>query len=150
MGPWLRESNTALAALVVTHAWKWAGFNMVVCLAALHALPKEVIETAELDHCGWWGRLRHVIVPLMRATLLNLYILAFIGKMKVSDFVWIMIQGGPTWSTETVSTYVYKRAFLEHLRSRLSLAIAVIWFLVVLTAAALLRWAFRQREKLEY
>jgi multiple sugar transport system permease protein/raffinose/stachyose/melibiose transport system permease protein len=149
--PWLGESNTALAALMVTHAWKWAGFNMVVCLAALHALPKEVIEAAELDHCGWWGKLRHVIVPLMRPTLLNLYILAFIGKMKVFDLVWIMTQGGPMWSTETVSTYVYKRAFAWNTFDLgYPSAIAVVWFLVVLAAAALLHWAFRQREKLEY
>lgn len=148
---WLGEPGTALAALMVTHAWKWAGFNMVVCLAALHALPKEVLEAAELDHCGWGAKLRHVIIPLMRPTLLNLYILAFIGKMKVFDLVWIMTQGGPMWSTETVSTYVYKRAFSWNTFDLgYPSAIAVVWFLVVLIAAGLLHWAFRQREKLEY
>jgi ABC-type sugar transport system permease subunit len=148
---WLGEPETALAALMVTHAWKWAGFNMVVCLAALHALPKEVLEAAELDHCGWWAKLRHVIVPLMRPTLLNLYILAFIGKMKVFDLVWIMTQGGPMWATETVSTYVYKRAFAwNSFDLGYPSAIAVVWFVIVLAASALLHWAFRQREKLEY
>ncbi|WP_043837732.1 carbohydrate ABC transporter permease [Muricoccus aerilatus] len=148
---WLGESNTALAALMVTHAWKWAGFNMVVCLAALHALPSEVLEAAELDHCGWVAKLRHIIIPLMRPTLLNLYILAFIGKMKVFDLVWIMTQGGPMWSTETVSTYVYKRAFAWNTFDLgYPSAIAVVWFVIVLAAAALLHLAFRQREKLEY
>ena len=148
---WLGESNTALAALMVTHAWKWAGFNMVVCLAALHALPSEVLEAAELDHCGWAAKLRHIIIPMMRPTLLNLYILAFIGKMKVFDLVWIMTQGGPMWSTETVSTYVYKRAFAWNTFDLgYPSAIAVVWFIIVLAAAALLHLAFRQREKLEY
>lgn len=148
---WLGESNTALAALMVTHAWKWAGFNMVVCLAALHALPSEVLEAAELDHCGWAAKLRHIIIPLMRPTLLNLYILAFIGKMKVFDLVWIMTQGGPMWSTETVSTYVYKRAFAWNTFDLgYPSAIAAVWFIIVLAAAALLHLAFRQREKLEY
>ncbi len=41
---------------MLTHAWKWAGFNMVVCLAALAALPREVLEAAELDNCGWLKR----------------------------------------------------------------------------------------------
>ena len=57
---------------------------MVVCLAAIHSLPSEVLEAAELDNCGWAGKLRFVIIPLLRPTLLNLYILAFVGKMKVS------------------------------------------------------------------
>ena len=58
---WLGTPDTALWALIVTHSWKWAGFNMVVCLAALHSLPREVIEAAELDNCGWReeARLRH-------------------------------------------------------------------------------------------
>jgi raffinose/stachyose/melibiose transport system permease protein len=148
---WLGDPNFALAAVIVTHAWKWAGFNMVVCLAALHSLPTEVMEAAELDHCGWWKKLVFIIVPMLRPTLLSLYILAFIGKMKVFDLVWIMTQGGPLWSTETVSTYVYKRAFnWNSFDLGYPSAIAVVWFLVVLGAAGLLTWAFRQRERLEY
>jgi multiple sugar transport system permease protein/raffinose/stachyose/melibiose transport system permease protein len=101
---WIGDPDTALWAIIITHAWKWAGFNMVVCLAALHALPSEVLEAAELDNCGWLKKLWFIIIPLIRPTLLNLLILAFIGKMKVFDLVWIMTQGGPLWSTETVST----------------------------------------------
>ena len=86
---WLGDPQFALGALIVTHAWKWAGFNMVVCLAALHSLPSEVLEAAELDNCGWWQKLVRIIVPMLWPTLLNLYILAFIGKMKVFDLVWI-------------------------------------------------------------
>ena len=52
-----------------------------------------------------------VILPLIRATLLNLIVLSFIGKMKIFDLVWITTKGNPLWATETVSTYVYKRAF---------------------------------------
>ncbi len=51
------------------------------------------------------------MIPMIRPVLVNLLILSLIGKMKVFDLVWIMTQGGPLWATETVSTYVYKRAF---------------------------------------
>ena len=124
-------------ALIVTHAWKWAGFNMVVCLAALHSLPCEVLEAAELDNCGWWQpSCVYIIVPMLRPTLLNLYILAFIGKMKIFDLVWIMTEGGPLWATETVSTYVYKRAFnWNTLRPRLSVRDRDGLVLVVVCAA---------------
>jgi multiple sugar transport system permease protein/raffinose/stachyose/melibiose transport system permease protein len=149
--PWLGTPDTALGALILTHSWKWAGFNMVVCLAALHSLPSEVLEAAELDNCGWSSKLVFVIVPMIKATLLNLMILSFIGKMKIFDLVWIMTRGGPLWSTETVSTYVYKRAFeWNTFDLGYPSAIAVVWFVVVIGFVLGLSWAFRQRDKLEF
>ena len=74
--------------------------------------------------------------------MLNLYILAFIGKMKVFDLVWIMTQGGPLWSTETVSTYVYKRAFnWNTFDLGYPSAIASVWFVVVVGLVLLLNFA---------
>lgn len=148
---WLGNPTYALGALIVTHAWKWAGFNMVVCLAALHSLPAEVLEAAELDNCGWWAKLRHVIVPMLWPTLLNLYILAFIGKMKVFDLVFVMTEGGPLWATETVSTYVYKRAFAWNTFDLgYPSAIATVWFIAVVAFVALFNLVLRQRDRLEY
>jgi ABC-type sugar transport system permease subunit len=148
---WLGDPRFALAALIVTHAWKWAGFNMVVCLAAIHSLPSEVLEAAELDNCGWGAKLRYIIVPMLRPTLLNLYILAFIGKMKIFDLVWIMTQGGPLWATETVSTYVYKRAFnWNTFDLGYPSAIASVWFVVVCAAVVILNRLLATRERLEY
>ncbi len=148
---WLGNPNTALPALIAVTTWMWTGFNMVVLLAALHSLPKEVIEAAELDNCGWGAKLRYVILPLVKPTLLNLIVLSFIGKMKIFDLVWITTKGGPLWSTETVSTYVYKRAF-EWSTFDLGYpsAIATVWFAIVLVAVLTLTYTFRLREKLEY
>ncbi len=149
--PWLGDPATALPALIFVTSWMWVGFNMVVLLAALHSLPRDVIEAADLDNCGWGGKLVFVIFPLIRATLLNLIVLSFIGKMKIFDLVWITTKGNPLWATETVSTYVYKRAF-EWTTFDLGYpsTIATVWFVIVLTTVLILTWAFRQREKLEY
>jgi len=149
--PWLGSPDTALGALILVTSWMWVGFNMVVLLAALHSLPKDVIEAAELDNCGWSAKLVFVIIPLVRATLLNLVVLSFIGKMKIFDLVWITTKGNPLWSTETVSTYVYKRAF-EWTTFDLGYpsTIATVWFVIVLATVLLLTWLFRTREKLEY
>ena len=124
---------------------------MVVCLAALSSLPDEVMEAAELDNCGWFSKLIFIMVPMIRSTLVNLLILSFIGKMKVFDLVWIMTKGGPLWSTETLSTYVYKRAF-EWSTFDLGYpsAIAVFSFVLVLSLVLFFSWLFRQRQKLEF
>lgn len=148
---WLGDPTTALPALILITSWMWAGFNMVVLLAALHSLPSEVMEAAELDNCGWGAKLVHIIVPLTKGTLLNLLVLSFIGKMKIFDLVWITTKGGPLWSTETASTYVYKRAF-EWSTFDLGYpsAIATVWFVIVIVAVLVLSRLLRQREKLEF
>jgi multiple sugar transport system permease protein/raffinose/stachyose/melibiose transport system permease protein len=148
---WLGNPHLALAALIFTDVWKWAGFNMVVCLAAIHSLPSEVLEAAELDHCGWREKLWFIIIPLLRPTLLNLYILAFISKMKVFDLVWIMTAGGPLWATETVSTYVFKRAFnWNTFDLGYPSAIASVWFVVVVGLVLILNQLLRSRDRLEF
>jgi len=146
-----RDPKTALPSLIFVTSWMWVGFNMVVLLAALHSLPKEVIEASELDNCGWGQKLIYVILPLIWPTVLNLIVLSFIGKMKIFDLVWITTRGGPLWSTETVSTYVYKRAFdWTTFDLGYPSTIAAVWFVIVLGAVLTLTFALRQRGKLEY
>jgi len=148
---WLGDPRTALWAVILVDAWKWVGFHMVVCLAALHSLPREVMEAAELDNCGFWKKLVFVAIPMIRTTLVGLLILAFIGKMKVFDLVWIMTKGGPLWSTETLATYTYKRAFeWQTFDLGYPSAIAVVSFLLVITIVLAASWLVRRRERLEF
>jgi ABC-type sugar transport system permease subunit len=148
---WIGDPRIALPSLIFVTTWMWTGFNMVVLLAALHSLPSEVIEAAELDNCGWGAKLWHIIIPLVKPTLLNLLVLSFIGKMKIFDLVWITTKGGPLWSTETVSTYLYKRAF-EWSTFDLGYpsTIATVCFVIVLLAVLVLTRLLRQRDRLEY
>jgi ABC-type sugar transport system permease subunit len=148
---WLGHPSTALWSVLAAHEWKWLGFNMIVFLAALHALPGEVLGAAELDNCGWVAKTIYIIVPMLRPTIVNLLVLSFIGKMMVFDLVWVMTAGGPLWSTETVSTYVYKRAFeWNTFDLGYPSAIAVLWFVIILVFVAVMTRLFRQRDRLEF
>ncbi len=148
---WLGHPSTALWSVLVAHEWKWLGFNMIVFLAALHALPAEVLGAAELDNCGWFAKLVYIIVPMLRTTVVNLLVLSFIGKMMVFDLIWVMTSGGPLWSTETVSTYVYKRAFeWNTFDLGYPSAIAVLWFIIILAFIAIMTRLLRQRDRLEF
>ena len=148
---WLGDPSTALWAVLVTHLWKWLGFNMIICLAALYALPAEVLGAAELDSCGWFAKLVYIIIPMLRPTLVNLLVLSFIGKMMMFDLVWIMTEGGPLWSTETVSTYVYKRAFdWNTFDLGYPSAIAVLWSAMIIAFVLIMTRLLRQRDKLEF
>jgi multiple sugar transport system permease protein/raffinose/stachyose/melibiose transport system permease protein len=148
---WLGDIDTALPALIVVTTWMFTGFNLVVLLAALHSLPRELIDAARVDGANNLQLVWYVIVPMLRGTIVNLLILCFIGKMKLFDLVWVMTRGGPMWSTETVATYVIKRAF--HWRT-LDLgypsAIAVLWFVVILALALIFTRILQRRQALEF
>ena len=148
---WLGDPDWALWAVMVAHVWKWFGFNMIIFLAALYALPAEVLGAAELDNCGGFGKLVYIIIPMLRPTIVNLLVLSFIGKMMIFDLIWIMTGGGPLWSTETVSTYVYKRAFdWNTFDLGYPSAIAVVWCAMILLFVLLMTRLLRQRERLEF
>ena len=118
---------------------------------ALDALPAEVIERAGCDNCGCRSKIVFVFAQMIGATVLNLVVLSYVGKMKIFDLVWITTKGGPLWATETVSIYVYKRAFeWNTFDLGYPSAVASLWFVIVLGSVLTLTWIFRQREKLEY
>jgi ABC-type sugar transport system permease subunit len=148
---WLASPTTALPALIFVTTWMFAGFNMVVLLAAIHAIPAEYVEAATVDGAGAGGRTRHIVIPLIWPTMINLAILDFIGKMKQFALVWVMTRGGPMWGTETVATYVVKRAFeWKTLDLGYPSAIAVIWFVIIFGLSLALTRTLQRREALEF
>jgi ABC-type sugar transport system permease subunit len=148
---WLASAVTALPALILVTTWMFAGFNMVVLLAAIHAVPADYLEAATVDGASVGQRTARILVPLLRPTIVNLVILDFIGKMKQFALVWVMTRGGPMWGTETVATYVVKRAFeWKTLDLGYPSAIAVIWFVIIFGLSLLLTRLLQRREALEF
>jgi ABC-type sugar transport system permease subunit len=148
---WLGTMLTALPSLIFVTTWMFTGFNFVVLLAALHSLPSEVIDAARVDGASDLQLLLRIIIPLLRNTIASLLILCFIGKMKIFDLVWVMTRGGPMWATETVSTYVIKRAFdWRTLDLGYPSAIAVLWFIVILALSLFLKRVLTSDVDLEF
>jgi len=148
---WLASPSTALPALILVTTWMFTGFNMVILLTAMHTIPREYHEAAWVDGANAWHRAFHIIIPLLRPTIVNLVILDFIGKMKQFALVWVMTRGGPMWGTETVATYVIKRAFAwKTLDLGYPSAIAVIWFAIIFGLSVALTRFLQRREALEF
>jgi multiple sugar transport system permease protein/raffinose/stachyose/melibiose transport system permease protein len=148
---WLGRMDTALPALIAMTTWKQLGFNMVILLAAISSVPQELLDAARIDGCNRRQILVSVIVPLLRATIVNLLVLCFMGKMEAFAAVWVTTQGGPVFSTETVATYLQKRAFLWNtLDLGYPSAIAVIWFFVVFGLAMFFQRVLQRREIVEF
>ncbi len=143
--------NVPLYSLIAMTVWKFTGWNMVIFLAALSSLPSELLDAARIDGADNWQVLRHIIFPLLRVLIVNLYILSWIGKMMQFALVWVTTKGGPLYFTETVATYVQKRAFSwRTLDLGYPSAIAVLWFLIVFASALIFNRFLKTQETYEF
>jgi raffinose/stachyose/melibiose transport system permease protein len=107
----LADPNTALWAILLAFLWRFTGFNMVVYLAGLEALPREYAEQAVLEGAGRVQRFRRITWPLLWPQTFTLVLLTTLGSLRIFDMVWIMTEGGPSHATETVATDIYATAF---------------------------------------
>jgi raffinose/stachyose/melibiose transport system permease protein len=127
----LADADTALWAVMAAFLWRFAGFSMVVYVAAIQALPRDYYDLAVLEGASWSQRLRHITWPLLWPQTFTLVLLSTIGTLRIFDMVWIMTAGGPAHATETVATHVYTTAF-RFLDVGYAQAMAMILLLVIL------------------
>jgi raffinose/stachyose/melibiose transport system permease protein len=109
---WLGDPGVALWAVGLTVVWQFAGYSMVIFLAALQGIPRELEEAAALDGAGRWQRFRHIVFPLLAPAMTINLTLSTIGGLKLFDQVFAITGGGPGYATETLSTLIYKQAFV--------------------------------------
>ncbi|MBI2238264.1 MAG: sugar ABC transporter permease, partial [Actinobacteria bacterium] len=106
---WLADPSTALPAVTVTSIWQGFGFETVVFLAALQAIPRDLYDSARVDGASPWQQFRHVTLPGLRPTILFVYVIGIIGSFQVFDQVFVMTQGGPIQATRTIVFDLYDR-----------------------------------------
>ncbi len=127
----LADAHWALWAIMAAFLWRFAGFTMVVYLAAIEALPREYFEHAHLEGAGRFQRFRLVTWPLLWPQTFVLVLLTTLGTLRIFDMVWLMTQGGPSNATETVATDIYSTAF-RFLNVGYAQAMAMILLAVIL------------------
>jgi ABC-type sugar transport system permease subunit len=127
----LADANTALWAIMAAFLWRFAGFNMVVYLAAIKALPREYHEYGLLEGASRLQQFRRITWPLLWPQTFTLVLLTTLGTLRIFDMVWIMTGGGPSHATETVATDIYVTAF-RFLDVGYAQAMAMILLVVIL------------------
>ena len=106
---WLGSTTAALPAVTVTSIWQGFGFETVVFLAALQAIPRDYYDAAKVDGATYRQQLRHVTLPGLRPTIMFVYIIGIIGSFQVFDQIYVMTSGGPINSTRTIVFDLYDR-----------------------------------------
>ena len=145
---WLGEPKTALPAVIATAMWYFLGFYIVLFLAGLKSIPPSFYEAAAIDGANQWQSFRHVTIPLVWEILKLGVIYLIIQAMNVFGLAWVMTEGGPSNHTETMLTYLYRKAFAES-QYGYGTAIGVVVFILVL-GIALTSIRAMKREVVEY
>jgi multiple sugar transport system permease protein len=142
---WLADRWTALVAICALGVWKGIGWSMMIFLAALQGVPKELEEAAVIDGANRWQRFLAVTVPAIWPATIFVTIMLVIGGFNVFASVLVMTNGGPGGTTEVLLTYMYRQAF-EFLDFGYGSALAVILTLIVFALSALQLTLFRNPE----
>ena len=128
---WLAQPETALYSVILAWSWQQTGLAMVIFLAGLTAVPKELTEAAEIDGATYWQSLRHVVIPLLLPATVVVMALAIINSLKSFDIVYVMTQGGPFHSSDTLAMFMYTESFKKYYMGYGS-AISVVLFAISL------------------
>ncbi|MBD2206070.1 sugar ABC transporter permease [Calothrix sp. FACHB-1219] len=109
--PWLGDTFWAMPVLILLSIWKQLGFNMVVFLAGLQAIPPSRYEAAELDGANGWQQFWHITLPGLRSTLIFAIVTTAIFTLRSFEQVYVITGGGPLNTTNLLVYYIYQEAF---------------------------------------
>ena len=147
---WLSDTKWAMICVLVTNAWQWMGFYIVLVLAAILAIPRELNEAAAIDGANGFQQAVRITVPLIRPIISVVVMLSIAGAMRVVDIVLVMTGGGPVGATEVMASYMVTNA-INYGEYGFGTAISIIIFAFALILTALYQLSFgRSQERIEY
>ncbi|GAA2879712.1 sugar ABC transporter permease [Streptosporangium fragile] len=136
--PWLASTTLVIPALVLVSVWSKFGYGMLIILARLQDLPRELEEAALTDGAGVWQRFRHIVAPQLRPALFFVAVIETTGSFQVFDLVYVMTGGGPAHSSYTLVMALYDQGF-KYFDFGYASAIGVALFVMTLVVALVQR-----------
>jgi multiple sugar transport system permease protein len=128
---WLTSSDWAMPAVVIVSTWRDMGYYMILFLAGLQTVPRELHEAARMDGAGVWQRFWNVTLPCLRPTTFFVTVMLTINSFKIFDLILVMTNGGPGQSTLVLSQFIYQKAFVENQFGYASAASIVLFFICI-------------------
>ena len=140
---WFVEPTWAFAAVMIVDVWQWTPFVLIVMVAAIAGLPSEPYRAAQIDGASRWQVFRYITLPMLWPVILITGLLRFMDAIKVFDTIYVLTGGGPGYSTEMLSSYIYKQGLRYF---NIGSAASTSWlFLAVVVALSLVIIRIRSR-----
>lgn len=147
---WLGDPRSAMPSLVLISIWKGLGFQMIIWLSGLQAIPQELYEAASIDGANRWQSFWGITLPLLTPTTLFLAVTGVIGSFQVFAPVYVISKGGPLGSTDVAMFHIYQRAF-QNFDFGYASAQSWVLFAVIFIATLIQLWFVRRRgEESQY
>lgn len=146
MGNVLQDPTLAMPAVALVAVWKNFGFYMVIFLAGLQEIPGSLYEAAQIDGAGAWTRFRHITVPMLSNTTAFVLIFALIAALQAFDQIYVMTNGGPYGSTQTIVMEIYESGF-RHLELGFASALSYVLLIATLLVSVVQFVFFGRREQ---
>ncbi|MGI6567645.1 MAG: sugar ABC transporter permease [Firmicutes bacterium] len=141
---WLTEVPVNTLAMIAAWTWKMTGQNMIIFLVGLQAIPKEPVEAVKLEGATGWQTFRYVVFPLLRPMTMVVITMSLINSLNQFDLIYVMTQGGPYRSSETLAVTMYRESFtMFHMGYGAAVAI-VLSLIVILLSGSYLRSNLKQ------
>src|SRR4051812_30600875 len=129
------STSGAWFAVVLLTLWWTFGFNFILYTAAIQEISEEVYEAATIDGAGPWQQIRLITIPLLRPTMSLVLILQVLSSLKVFDQIYILLAGGPAYSTRPVIQYIFDTGFSSY-RGGYAAAATMVYFVVLVVVSA--------------
>ncbi|WP_340004367.1 sugar ABC transporter permease [Paenibacillus sp. FSL K6-0276] len=133
---WLADIHYALPSLMMIQIWIQLGYNIIIFIAGLQSIPKDLYEAADIDGANVWRKFRNITVPCISPTTFFLLVTGVIGSFKIFDLIQVLTQGGPANSTTVIVYELYDTAF-NQLKTGYASSMALVLFLICLIITAL-------------
>ncbi|MFO1144384.1 MAG: sugar ABC transporter permease [Amaricoccus sp.] len=143
--PWLTNSTWAPWALIIMSWWHAVSYYMIIFLAGLLAIPRDVYEAAEMDGARGLAMLRNITLPMMRPTIALAVVLSTVNGLKTFAFQQIMTDGGPAGATQILTLLIYKTSF-SYLDMGRASAYSTVLFLGILAISLAQIWLLSDRR----
>ncbi|WYP26515.1 sugar ABC transporter permease [Alkalihalobacillus sp. FSL W8-0930] len=128
---WIADISFALPSVMIIMIWTGIGFNLIIYLAGLQSIPKELYEAAQMDGASAWYQFKSITIPLVSPTTFLLFVTGIISSFKIFDLIIVLTNGGPANSTKVPVVYLYEKAFLD-LRAGYASSISLVIFVIIL------------------
>jgi len=132
--PWFASPASALWTVVLVNVWEWSPFLMLISMAGLMSIPKELYEAAQMDGAKWYQVVARIELPMVRNTVFVGIIFRIIDNFRLFDIVYASTRGGPGRSTEVISLYAYRQIF-QYFNAGYGSAAAVLIFILAMIIA---------------
>ncbi|MBN8890037.1 MAG: ABC transporter permease [Rhodospirillales bacterium 70-18] len=142
---WSYDPVTVIPTLVMVETWQWTPLVMLIVLGGLASLPTDPYEAARLDGASGWAMFRHITLPLVWPHIIVALVIRTIDALKAFDLIFVISNGGPGTSSETMNIFLYLQAFSFYNMGYAS-AVTVVFFVIILLVSLVLFTARRQEK----